>query len=124
MKTPIDDYLENVPEQHREELEFLRRQIRAIVPDSEEVISYMIPTFKWKGMLVGFASCKTHLSFYVMSGTFLSKFKDELKDFSMTKSAVHFTPDKRIPAILLERMIKERMVENEEKELVKKQKKK
>jgi len=112
MKTPIDSYLETVPAAHREELELLRKQIRKLVPDAEEVISYMIPTFKWQGSLVGFASCKNHLSFYVMSGSLLSRFSEELKSYKQTKSAVHFTPEQRIPEDLLERMVRERISEN------------
>jgi uncharacterized protein YdhG (YjbR/CyaY superfamily) len=58
-------------------------------------------------------ACKSFCSFYAMSGSLLGKFKDELKEFEQTKSAIHFTAEKPIPIPLLKKIIKARIVENE-----------
>lgn len=43
---PIDTYLTSVPSEYRAALEKLRGQIRVILPDSEECLSYGMPAFK------------------------------------------------------------------------------
>jgi len=45
----VDDYLARLPEDSRLALEKLRSTIKSVVPDSVEVISYQIPTFKYQG---------------------------------------------------------------------------
>jgi uncharacterized protein YdhG (YjbR/CyaY superfamily) len=51
----VSDYLARVPEPARSNLEKVRAIIRSVAPpEATEVISYRIPMFKYKGMLVGF----------------------------------------------------------------------
>ena len=56
----IDDYLDNVTEPQRNELERVRRIVKHLVPDgAEEVISYGMPTFRYRGKsLIHFAAFK------------------------------------------------------------------
>ena len=61
----VDDYLARLPEDSRLALEKLRSTIKSVVPDSVEVISYQIPTFKYQGrMLVSYAAFSEHCSFF------------------------------------------------------------
>jgi uncharacterized protein YdhG (YjbR/CyaY superfamily) len=114
--SPIDKYLADVPEDFRIALEKLRHQILMSVPKGTiETVSYGIPILKWNGMLVGFAAYKKHCSFFSCSSTALKKVKTELKDFKGTLSAVHFTPEKPIPAALVKKIIKIRLDETKEK---------
>lgn len=107
---PIDTYLTSVPSEYRAALEKLRGQIRVILPDSEECLSYGMPAFKvgWKAV-AGFSAFKNHLSFFPFSGSVLDGFREELKDFTYTKSGIHFTPEKPIPEELVRRIIEARM---------------
>ena len=66
--------------------------------------------FRVRGKVIaGVAAWKNHLSYYPFSGSLLSHFKEDLKDFKGTKSAVHFTPEKMIPAVLVRKMVRMRL---------------
>ena len=109
----IDDYLMRYPENVRKTLGQLRKWIREAAPKSEETISYHIPTFKYKGALVGFGATKKHCAFYVMSNSALKSFKDELKDYDTSTGTIRFPHDTPLPAKLVKRIVKERIIENE-----------
>ena len=58
--TVIDDYLKKVPAGQRKLLEELRKEMRKLLPDAEDAISYGLPCFKVDGNVVGgFAANKT-----------------------------------------------------------------
>jgi len=85
------------------------------VPGAEETISYKVPSYKYKGMLVGFGAAKNHCSFFVMSSTLLNDFKDEVKDFKTSTGTIRFSPDKPIPNDLITKIVMARLAENEAK---------
>ena len=61
----VDEYLAGVPEPARSTLNRIRAVIRsAAPPEATEVISYRIPMFKYKGMLMGFAAFSNHCSLF------------------------------------------------------------
>jgi uncharacterized protein YdhG (YjbR/CyaY superfamily) len=109
----IDDYLKRYPEDVRTTLGQLRKWIKEAAPKSEEAITYHIPTFKYKGSLVGFGATKKHCAFYVMSNTALKSFKEELKDYDTSTGTIRFPHDAPLPAKLVKRIVKERIMENE-----------
>ena len=118
----VDEYMENIPEKERIVLEKLRKTIRSVAPKAEEVISYQIPTFKYKGGLVSYAAFKNHCSLFPWNAGLIKKI-EELKNYSTSKGTIHFTVDKPLPVALVKKIIKARMKENEEKVLAKKIKK-
>lgn len=109
----IDDYLKRYPENIRTTLGVLRKWIKEAAPKAEEAISYQIPTFKYKGALVGFGATKKHCAFYVMSNTALKPFKEELKDYDVSTGTIRFPHDAPLPAKLVRKIVKERIMENE-----------
>jgi uncharacterized protein YdhG (YjbR/CyaY superfamily) len=111
--TTIDEYLEKLPTEDRESLERLRNIIKSIVPDATEEISYQIPVFRHSGKyLVGFGASKKFCSFYVMNGSFVYEHQTELADYECTKSAIHFTSQKPLPAALVKKIVKARLEQN------------
>lgn len=60
----IDEYIIQFPEEVQEILKTLRKVIKDAAPDSEEKISYQMPTFVLYGNLVHFAAYKKHIGFY------------------------------------------------------------
>ena len=77
----VDEYLAGVPEPARTTLNTVRAAIRsAVPPEATEAISYRIPTFKYKGPLLGFAAFSNHCSLFPMSLSVMEAFKNELKD--------------------------------------------
>lgn len=113
--TTVDDYLNELPDDVYTALENIRQIIRFLVPDAEEMISYQVPSYKHKGMLVGFGASKNHCSFFVMSSTLLKDFEDDIKDFDTSTGTIRFTPAKPIPNDLITRIVMARLAENEAK---------
>jgi len=108
----IDSYIAVQPKEVKPYLENLRRTIKSVAPEAEEVISYNMPAFKYHGMLVGFAAAKNHCGFYPWTSRTVEQFKDDLKDFSTSKGAIRFSMEKPLPVALVKKIVKARMKEN------------
>ena len=100
----FDEYLICQLPEYRESLELIRQTIKATVPDALEVISYMMPAFKYHGMLCYFAVFKDHYSLFV-SPKIKDAFADKLKGYKQTKSAIHFPLKSQIPVDLITEII-------------------
>jgi uncharacterized protein YdhG (YjbR/CyaY superfamily) len=110
----VDEYLAGVPEPARSTLNRVRAVIRsAVPPEATEAISYRMPTFRYKGPLVGFAAFSNHCGLYPMSPSVMEVFKDELEEFHTSKGTIRFPVDKPLPAALVKKLVKARIVENE-----------
>ena len=112
----VTDYLNELPENVYIALENIRQIIKYLVPDAEETISYQVPSYKYKGMLVGFGAAKNHCSFFVMSSTLLNDFKDDIQGFETSTGTIRFTPEKPIPNDLITKIVMARLAENEAKQ--------
>jgi len=111
----VDEYLASVPESARSTLIKIRAAIRSAVPrEATETISYRIPAFKYKGMLVWFAAFSNHCSLFPGSSV-IEAFKYELKGFSTSKGTIHFPMDKPVPTVLIKKLVKARVAQNESK---------
>jgi uncharacterized protein YdhG (YjbR/CyaY superfamily) len=111
----IDEYLAGVPEPARSTLEQIRAVIRSAVPaDATEAISYRIPAFKYKGVLVWFGAFSDHCSLFP-GPRIMETFKNELKRYSISKGTIQFPLDKPLPATLLRKILKARVAANEAK---------
>lgn len=111
----VNDYLEMLPPDVRTLLEKVRQAIKAAAPNAEEVISYQIPTYKSNGPVVHFAAFKDHCSFTFVSENILKLFRKELEPFKVSGRTIHFSTDKPLPAGLIQKIVKTRMKENEER---------
>jgi len=110
----VDEYLAGVPEPARSTLNRVRAAIRSAVPlEATVAISYRIPTFKYKGSLLGFAAFSNHCSFFPMSASVIEAFKNELKAFDTSKGTIRFPVDKPLSAALVKKLVKARIAENE-----------
>ena len=111
----VDEYLARVPEPARSTLNKVRAVIRAALPaEATEVISYGIPAFKYKRVLIWYAAFADHCSLFPTASV-IEKFKDELTAYRVSKGTIHFPVDKPLPTALLKKMVKLRMVENDRK---------
>jgi len=112
----VDEYLAGVPEPARSTLNRVRAAIRsAVPPEATEAISYRMPTFRYKGALLGFAAFSNHCSLFPMSLSVMETFKNELKDFGTSKGTIRFPLDKPLSAALVKKLVKARIAENEHK---------
>ncbi|HUC87661.1 MAG TPA: DUF1801 domain-containing protein [Candidatus Binatia bacterium] len=107
----IDDYLGKYSGSEKAELEKLRSIVKTTVPEAEEVITYSMPGFKYKGKyLVAFSIFKDHIGLFPTSGP-IETLKDKLTDFKTSKGGIHFTPAKPIPESLIKDILVTRMNE-------------
>ncbi len=112
----VDEYLAGVPEPARSTLSKVRAVIRSVVPpEATETVSYRMPVFKYKGMLIGFAAFSNHCSLFVMNPSVMDSFRSELKGYQTSKGTIHFPLDKPLAATLVKKLVKARIAQNERK---------
>jgi len=113
--TNIDEYIADFPKETQIILNKIRTTIKKLIPESEETISYAMPSFKMhKKAIVYFAGYKNHIGFYA-TPTGHKEFKEELSNYKQGKGSVQFPLDKPIPYDLIKRIVKFRVTENNQK---------
>lgn len=109
----VERYLAKVAEPARSTLQKVRKTIKAAAPrDATEAISYGIPAFKHNGLLVAYAAFAKHCSFFPASGEVLKEFAEELKGYPCSKGTIRFAADKPLPAGLVKKLVKARVLKN------------
>jgi uncharacterized protein YdhG (YjbR/CyaY superfamily) len=108
----VAEYLEDIPDPHRDALERLRETVLAVVPGATEALSYRIPTFKVRGKaLLAYAAFKNHCSLFPMSMRVIEAHEGELAPFRASKGTIHFQPDRPLPRALITAIVRERVRE-------------
>jgi len=107
----IDGYLAALTPEKRAALQGLRRAIRAAAPKAQECISYGVPAFRLEGrFLVAFGAAAKHCSFF--PGSFpIEVHKKALKNYDLSKGTIRFPAGKPLPAGLVRKLVKARIVE-------------
>lgn len=106
-----DAYLAQLPAAQEKALRTLRKQILTAAPGAEEHFGYGLPGFKHNGHpMLYFGAAKNHVALY---GSVPVGFKDRLKDFTVSKGTIQFTPEKPLPATLVKDIVKMKMAEIE-----------
>ncbi len=117
----IDEYQSGFPAELQERMQSIRSIIRRAVPEVEEVISYQIPCFKYKGYLLYYSAYAKHISLsYPFSGALLKKFETELSRYKVSKSAIQLPNSEALPLEFIKGIVEFRKKENEEMVKVKK----
>lgn len=120
--TNTDDYISQFPAVTQAILENVRATIRNAAPDAKEVISYQMPAFKQHGILVYFAAWKQHIGLYPpISGD--ESLKKAVTKYAGPKGNLQFPLDEPIPYKLIERIVKLRVKQDNEKLAAKRNKK-
>jgi uncharacterized protein YdhG (YjbR/CyaY superfamily) len=114
----VDRYLAGLPDDQRRALDELRQLIKATVPGVQERISYGTSViFALKRDLVGFAAHEKHLSFFTMSPALAKAMRDEIATIHrMAGATIHFSPERPLPASLVERILQARLKEEGDKD--------
>lgn len=103
----VAEYLENVTPPQKAEYERIRKIVKQAAPEAEEVISYGIPTFKYKGKyLIYFGAFKNHMS--VFPGAPL-ELKKKLKGYKLLKGTIQFTEEKPLPGSVIKEIVLSRL---------------
>jgi uncharacterized protein YdhG (YjbR/CyaY superfamily) len=105
----IDEYISAAPRECRPILEKIRRLIRQAAPRAEETISYGMPAFKQRNILVYFAAFKKHIGLYPpVRGD--QKLMRAVEPYAGAKGNLRFPLEKRIPYGLIHRVVKNRLL--------------
>lgn len=111
----VDEYFDRLSDPALSALHKIRQAIRAVVPpEATEIISYNIPAFKHKKVLVWYAAFTNHCSLFPTKAV-LEAFKDELKGFTVSKGTVQFPLEKPMPVALIKQLVKARVAQSEGK---------
>jgi uncharacterized protein YdhG (YjbR/CyaY superfamily) len=111
----VQEYLARIPEPARNTFDQLRAAIRSVVPaEATETISYQILAIKHNGILVWFAAFSSHCSLFPTAAV-IEAFKDDLKRFTTSKGTVQFPIDKPLPTALVQKLVKARVAQSENK---------
>jgi uncharacterized protein YdhG (YjbR/CyaY superfamily) len=111
----VADYLAAVPEPARTTLKKVCAAIRSAAPaETTEGISWGMPMFKYKGMLLGLAAFSKHCSIFP-GPSVIAALKDDLKGFRTSKGTVQFPLDRPLSAALVRKVVKAKIAENERK---------
>ena len=106
----VDEYLAAAPEPQRSTLTRLRCDLRALLPEATETISYGMPAFKQGGKAIaGYAYFKAHCSYFPHSGTVLPAIGDDLAGYEWTKGTLKFPVDQPLPVPLLRSLVATRL---------------
>jgi uncharacterized protein YdhG (YjbR/CyaY superfamily) len=106
MPTPtfasVDDYIAAQSAAAQPRLRELRAIIRAAVPEATEVISYGLPTYKFRVGSVYFGAAKRHVALY---GSAMDALAEELRGYDSSKGTLRFPLNQPIPAELVRRLV-------------------
>ncbi len=104
----VDAYIEKTTSSQQVEFERIQKIVKQIVPESEVLISYGIPTFTYKGKyLLYFGAFKHHMSLF--PGSYLiDELKDELKNFKVAKGTIQYNSNNLVPEHVVKQLLKMR----------------
>ncbi len=108
----VDDYVAAQSPALREKLETIRHIIFKAVPGVEEKISYGMPGYQYKGVLIYFGLAQKHIGLYAMPSA-IEAFKKELKPYDTSKGTIRFPLDTPLPKKLIADIVKFRKKRNE-----------
>ena len=106
----IDEYIASSSPEVRAILEKIRSTIREAAPEAEEKISYRMPTFALRGILIHFAAFKNHIGLYPpVRGD--EQLLADVAPYRGEKGNLKFPLDEPIPYALISRIVKFRVKE-------------
>ena len=112
----VDEYLAQVPEPARTSLQKVRTAIQSAVPkEATESISYRMPMFKYKGMVIGFAAFAEHCSLFPGHLSAFAAFADELTAFETKAGTIRFPVNEPPSSALVKKLVRARVAANEDK---------
>jgi uncharacterized protein YdhG (YjbR/CyaY superfamily) len=107
----IDEYIAACPPEVQPVLEKIRATIRRAVPDARETISYRMPTFTLRGVVLHFAAFRQHIGLYPpVHGD--PELMAEIAPYAGEKGNLRFPLDRRIPYALIGKLAKVRAQQN------------
>jgi uncharacterized protein YdhG (YjbR/CyaY superfamily) len=108
----VDEYINLYSLEIQEKLQAIRKVIKENVPENtEEKISWRMPTYALYGNLVHFAAFQKHIGFYPAPDG-IEVYQEQLAKYKTSKGAVQFPLDKPLPLDLIAEIVRYRVVQN------------
>lgn len=114
----VDEYISNYPEDLQERLKDIRETIKKAAPDAIEKISYGMPAYTYKGMLLYFAMHTNHIGLYPYPSA-MEAFSKKIAGYRTSKGTIQFPNNEKLPLKLISEMVKFRVRDNNKKEELK-----
>ncbi len=109
----FEDYFSQFDEEIRIKLETIRTEIKKEIPEVEECIKYLMPTFVYQNKnLIHFAAFTNHIGLYPGPEA-VTFFEEELSNYKTSKGAIQIPLDEDIPLNLIKKIVqhaKERII--------------
>lgn len=101
----IDAYISSQPEEVQPFLHQVRETLRNALPETEERISWSMPTFWRKYNIIHFAAAKKHIGVYP-GAMAVEHFSEQLTDYKTSKGAIQFPYNRPLPLPLIAEIAK------------------
>lgn len=88
-----------------------RALVRGLAPEATEVISYQMPAFKQRRVLLWYAATRAHFGLYPYPRT-IAAFRDRLAGYSLSKGTIRLPWDQPLPVALIEDIVRFRLAED------------
>jgi uncharacterized protein YdhG (YjbR/CyaY superfamily) len=116
--TAIDAYIAAAPAPARAALHRIREIARAAAPDAQEIISYRMPAFRGRGIIVYFGAFKDHIGMFPpVRGD--ARLEEALARYRGPKGNLRFPLDGPLPFELIERIVRLRAEQDRPKAVAK-----
>jgi len=101
----IEAYIDAQSEEVRPLLNQVRDTLRTALPNAQERISWSMPTYWNKQIIIHFAAFKNHIGLYPGPEAVVH-FTERLREYKTSKGAVQFPYSKTLPLSLIEEIAK------------------
>ncbi|WP_254510878.1 DNA alkylation repair protein [Anatilimnocola floriformis] len=113
--TTFDECLARFTAEQQAALGKLRQAIRAAAPAAVEGVSYGLAAFRLNGKpLVAIGATSNHCAFYLMSNSTVGEHEELLTSYDTSPGTIRFEPGSPLPSALVKKLVKARIVENEQ----------
>lgn len=99
----IDDYIAQQPQERQAYLQELRQTVAAAIPEAKECISWSMPTFRGKRIVIQFAAFGKHVGLYPGPEA-VAFFARELEAFQTSKGTIRLPYHQPLPRDLIARI--------------------
>ena len=108
----VDEYLDAVPPEQGAALRLVRDRLLEVVPDAEQVISYQVPTLRYRGTgLVALSVAATHCSLHLMSPPLAKTLAGVLTEGKLSGATLRFPATSPLSADTVRLVAERRMAE-------------
>jgi uncharacterized protein YdhG (YjbR/CyaY superfamily) len=104
----VSDYIDAAPKESRAKLREIRAILKKAAPGATEAIKWRSPVLVAERILFAYTAHKSHLNF-MPTGSALTPFKDELRQYKTGKDTVQFPYDTPLPKALIQKIAKYRV---------------